>query len=96
MILYLASLFLQVIGVFLVVAVIYKVFWTITDIIRMFLYYKCGMKNIFTNQELIDYKMIEPNSIEPDILVLDKEDQTHEEFWDNMNNTLDLQYKQSE
>ena len=40
--------------------------------------------------------IIEPNKIELDVVVLDRDTQTHEEFWSNMNTYLDLEYKQSE
>jgi len=86
----------QAVIVTCIAGIIYKVFWTVIDFIRMFLYYKCGMKEIFTFEEMISYGIIEPNTVAPEVEVLDRENLSHEEFWDNMNTTLDIQCKQSE
>lgn len=95
MIMFLVSVIFSTLFVFLFVGCIYKIFWTIVDIFRMFLYHKCGMKKIFTIQEMIDYKLIEETVVVPETVVLDSANQTHDEFWDNMNTNLDIQYKQS-
>lgn len=96
MILYILAILFQALIIFLIVGIIYKCFWTVIDVVRLFLYYKCGMKSIFTTQELIGHGIIKSNAIEPEVVVLDRDSQTHEEFWDNMNSKLDLQFKKSQ
>lgn len=95
MIMFWVSVIFGALIVFAFVGVIYKIFWTIVDVVRMFLYYRCGMKKIFTIQEMIDYKIIEETVVIPEPVVINCENQTHDEFWDNMNTNLDIQYKQS-
>ena len=80
--------------VFIFVRLIHMTFWTVVDIFRMFLYHKCGMKNIFTIQEMIDYKLIKENAVPIEVQQVDNV--VHEDFWDNLNTQLDIQYKQSE
>lgn len=95
MIMFWVSVIVGTLIVFLFTRAIHMIYWTIIDVVRMFLYYRCGMKKIFTIQEMIDYKMIEETVVVPETVVLDCVNQTHDEFWDNMNTNLDIQYKQS-
>jgi len=93
--LFIISVILQTLVVFLVVGVIYKIFWTIVDCIRMFIYYQLGKEDIFTTEEKIAYGIIEPNTVDHTVEVLNSDDMSHDEFWDKMNTKLDLQFEQS-
>ena len=95
MIIYLISLVAMAIAVFLVIGIIYKIFWTVFDNIRGYLHYRCGIEYLFTTEEKIAHGIIEPISYEPEVIVLNRDTQTHEEFWENMNTSIDVQIKQS-
>ena len=84
-----ACIFLFIVYVvFVIASVLFN--WT-----RMIIYHVSGKRiDMITNQEKINFGMVVENHTEA--VVVDPENKTHEEFWEDFNNEYDIQLKQNQ
>ncbi len=92
---FIISVVLQAIVVFFVLWLCHVIFWTVVNIIRLFLYYRCNC-DTFTLEEKIELKITTLNETEQIVEVLDSEDKTHDEYWEEINERYDIEFEQSQ
>ena len=71
MIIAMLAILCQAALVLIVVGIIYKIVWTIFDVIRLYAYYRCGKGNIFTTEEKISLGITEPKDYDPEPVVFE-------------------------
>jgi len=80
------------------VGILYCFMWVGTLLFhwfRLMLYWWFGV-DWLTNDEKIEFGVIEQNHTEAEVIDYDPSIHTHEEFWDNLNNHYDVQFKQDQ
>jgi len=89
---FMISVIAQTIVVVFVLWIMHRIFWTMVNTIRAILYYHMGL-DTFTNEEKIELKITEANTTEA--VVLDPENVSSEDYWDDVNARYDVQFKQN-